>query len=828
MIKPLALTLKRSKPVLIFLAMFPIVGLYGQSQKAPAYPLITHDPYFSIWSFTDALNASPTKHWTGADYSLTGFLKVDGKIYRFLGSESKSYDVIVPAAEDKTYSATYTQQKPGDDWTSPSFNDRSWKTGEAPFGDNRRLAKTKWDTDDLWVRREFSLTQIPEEDIYLKLNHDDNIEVYLNGEPIFNTVGWVHKYIYIPVKSAQSLLKKGNNLLALHIKNTGGGRHLDFGLVKVRHSVLPKAIENAVQKNVAVKATQTIYDFMCGPVNLQVTFSSPLIITDIDLMSRPVSYITFNANSSDVVPHSVEILFSASTDLAVNSTAQEVEAKKYSANGLSILRAGTLSQEVLAKKGDDLRIDWGYIHVAVPENNKTHQFITTSADAALSVLSKTDKFSPLIDQKGKQLQLNTILQLGNTKSSTAKVLMAYDDIWSIQYFGTNLRPWWNRDNNNTIEKELAEANADYGTTIKKCNATDLQIYTDAFNAGGAEYAKLCEIAYRQIIAAHKMVRSPQGDFLWLSKENFSNGSINTVDLTYPSAPIFLVYNPELQKGQMNGIFYYSESGKWKKPFAAHDLGTYPMANGQTYGEDMPVEESGNMVILAAAIAKVEGNVNYAKKHWQTLTTWTDFLVKEGFDPANQLCTDDFAGHMARNANLSLKAIMGIESYAMLAKMLGQNDVYTKYHNIARDMVPRWMKLADDGDHYSLSFEKTGTWSQKYNVVWDKVLKFNIFPSSVFQKEVKYYLGKQNNFGLPLDSRKTYTKSDWIMWTACLTNNLNEFKAFVKPIFKFAMETPTRVPLSDWYETTDGRQVGFQARNVVGGFWMKVLDKKLNK
>ena len=314
--------------------------------------------------------------------------------------------------------------------------------------------------------------------------------------------------------------------------------------------------------------------------------------------------------------------------------------------------------------------------------------------------------------------------------------------------------------------------------------------------------------------------------MFFSKENNSNGCVNTVDLTYPEAPLFLAYNPELQKAMMTSIFDYSLSGRWTKPFAAHDLGQYPRANNQVYGGDMPLEEAGNMITLAAMLTKIDGNTTYVNKYWDILKTWTDYLVENGQDPANQLCTDDFAGHWAHNANLSIKAIMGVAGFAEMARIKGDAATADKYLKTAKDMAVKWEQTARDGDHYRLAFDRENTWSQKYNMVWDKLWNLNLFPGNVMQKEIKYYLGKQNKYGLPLDCRKDYTKNDWIMWTAAMSHDNKTFLKFVDPLWKYMNETESRVPTSDWYDTKTGLMVGFKARSVIGGFWMKVFADKL--
>lgn len=792
--------------------------------RAPAYPLVTIDPYTSAWAFQDKLYDGSVKHWTGKEFPLIGVAKVDGQIYRFMGMEELELNTLVPNSEQEDWTGKYTVTKPADGWQNSDFEDSRWKEGKAAFGtmENEFTAKTQWSEQYIWVRRMIEIQDdLKGKNVYLDYSHDDDVIIYINGIKVVDTGNACKKHVLLKLSDeVVASLKKGENLVAAYCYNRVGNALLDFGLM-VEQENNNYFQQTAEQISVDVQAMQTYYTFACGPVNLNLTFTAPMFMNDLDLMTRPVNYLSYEISSTDEKKHQVDLYFEASPQWALDIAHQKSAADSFEKDNLLFVRTGSQNQEILKKKGDDVRIDWGHFYMAGQKGNTTcgignGQKLRESFLNDKLAASSTDGYD----------KIALVCSLGETQKADGHLLLGYDDIYSIQYFGENLRPYWNRSGKETILSQFQKAEAEYEKLMQDCAAFDRNLMEEATEVGGRKYAELCALAYRQAVAAHKLVEAPNGELLFLSKENFSNGSIGTVDITYPSAPLFLFYNPELAKGLLNHIFYYSESGKWAKPFAAHDIGTYPLANGQTYGGDMPIEESGNMLLVTAAIAAVEGNADFAQRHWNTLTTWTDYLVEYGLDPENQLCTDDFAGHFAHNANLSIKAILGIASYGYLAKMLGKADVSEAYTTKAKDMAAQWVKMAHDGDHYRLTFDKADTWSQKYNLVWDKLMNWQIFPQEVADTEIAYYLTKQNRYGLPLDSRETYTKTDWIMWTATLAKDKETFESFINPVYMFMNETTDRIPMSDWVFTDSPKQRGFQARSVVGGYFIKMLEKKL--
>jgi len=597
----------------------------------------------------------------------------------------------------------------------------------------------------------------------------------------------------------------------------------------------PKDVPPMEQVGLQVLPTRTIYQFKTNQVLVKLTFMTPALPDDLDILSRPVTYLSWDVAAIDGREHEVSVYFAASGVITVNTPEQRVTWSRVEPPGLLALRIGSADQPVLQKRGDDMRIDWGYAYLAAKSEwgklaGGSFQASVAAFKADGSVLPGDEPPQPRAANDNTPV-ISAVLQLGKVGAQAVSrcLMLAYDDIYSINYFGQQLRPYWRR-NGADATALLQNADRDYPSLQKRCEAFDDELMADLAKVGGAKYAQICALAYRQCLAGNKLAADANGQPMLFPKENTSNGCIATVDVIYPMAPQFLLLSPTLAKASLVTVLGYAANPRWKWPFAPHDLGTYPQSTGQVYGggerteeNQMPVEESGNMILLVAAIARIDGNADFASQYWPLLTKWVQYLEVKGFDPENQLCTDDFAGHLAHNANLSIKAIEAIAAYGMLCDMRGDKVNAARYAKLSRELAAKWVPAADETDHYRLAFDRVNTWSQKYYLVWDKILGLDVFPSEVARKEMAYYRKVMKPYGLPLDSRQPYTKTDWELWTATLARNDQDFQAIVSAIDEFLNKTPDRVPFSDFYFTHTGRHAGMHARPVIGGVFMKMLS-----
>lgn len=643
--------------------------------RPTAIPLITCDPYFSLWSFSDKLFEDHTRHWTGHRQSMCGVLSVDGTAYRFMGlaSANSSYVADGPALK---------------------------------------------------------------------------------------------------------------------------------------------------QTSVTVMPTSTVYTFTHKTCDFKVTFFTPLLMDRPEIMSRPVSYMFYEIQPKEE-GHTFEVYVDACAELAGDEAGQTYTAKAEPGH----VSIGATEQNVLCRSGDDVRIEWGYLHLIHPNATVTH------------MRGRYRYFKKRIFERHYVLDLSNpipsskmpVLSTTSNKLSDM-IVFAYDDVKAIMHYNKPVDAYYKSfygDFDTMLEAALHDVDELRGI----CDAFDKKMMADMEKVS-PEYARIGALAYRQTIAAHKLIEV-DGKQMFLSKECFSNGCLATLDVTYPSIPLFLVYRPELVRAMMRPLFEFARTDMWKFDFAPHDCGCYPFCNGQVYGlkdgellyeKQMPVEECGNAILTVAAAVRADGDRSLAEENRDLLEKWADYLVEYGYNPENQLCTDDFAGHLAHNCNLSLKAIVALGAYAQLFDA-------PKYAEAAKEMADRWVKEAkkQNGKGWRLTFDQEDTWSMKYNIVWDRLLGLGLFDEAVSREEIEVYTKQMNRYGVPLDSRSDYTKLDWMAWTTVMTDNPKYTQKVYKAIERMVCESLDRVPLTDWYYTSDARQTGFQARSVLGGFYINLLaDKFLNR
>ena len=230
--------------------------------------------------------------------------------------------------------------------------------------------------------------------------------------------------------------------------------------------------------------------------------------------------------------------------------------------------------------------------------------------------------------------------------------------------------------------------------------------------------------------------------------------------------------------------------------------------------------------------------------------WTGYLVEFSLLPQNQLCTDDFAGWLALQTNLALKGIVGIKAMSQMAELMGENKDAKYYRNISEVYIKKWEEygMSRDGGRAKLAYDWYGSWTTLYSLYADAILCFhpnsdlnetalpvigsqhpllpagssssssrNFIPDHIYTTQSRWYSTVMQRYGLPLDSRHLYTKSDWEFQAAAVASRHTR-KQILERVAKWLNETVTDKPFTDLYKTEDkGGFPGpnFFARPVIG-------------
>lgn len=625
---------------------------------------------------------------------------------------------------------------------------------------------------------------------------------------------------------------------------------------------------NATETNLTVTPTQSIYQMQCGGAQVTLDFLSPVEANDLRRLSMPLSDIIITAKSTDGATHAVKLYGEISAEWAHGDSSapvnwnKETVARSIDGGGavgnLNIWEITPNSPSVLTENNE--YPSWGTAVFASPSvpgltTQSGPDSVVRPAFINAGVLANTNDTNQPRPINNNWPVFAYCLDAGNVgaaPSAPLTLILGHVRNPAVSYLGANVPPLWLSYFPN-FQTMLAFACNDVPAERARSNSFDARLTDAATRVGGAHYAGLIDLALRQAFAGTELVGTASQPQMYL-KEISSSGNVSTVDVCYPSFPAYLYTNPTLVRLCIDPLIAYAESGHWPQVYAEHDLGAhYPNADGHNDGggENMPVEESADMLIMADAymMYNVDKSVSaaYGKQHYRILKQWADYLLAtpagvtscNALDPQFQNQTDDFTGSIAHSSNLALKAIIAVGAMGQISARAGYYVDSNYYNTRAHQLIGQWVALSQNSNstHLLLQYREAANayspdttgepdtaWSLKYNAFADKMLTLNLIPASVLTEEAKFYSSQRQPYGIQLDYRNSYTKIDWELFTAASTDNLLLRQNIIDEAFSYANTTNSGAPLSDWYEPLGDNSVGFGARPVVGGLFAPLVRR----
>ncbi|GME48215.1 Six-hairpin glycosidase-like protein [Neofusicoccum parvum] len=587
-------------------------------------------------------------------------------------------------------------------------------------------------------------------------------------------------------------------------------------------------------------STKSIFNMnVDGKVAMNITFLSPIFPDDFQRQSLIFSYLNVEVSSIDGSEHDVQLYSDISAEWVTGDRTKVAQWEYETSSDLAYHKVYRQTQQAFSENAD--QAEWG------------NWYYATDAVDGMTFQSGADN-----DVRGAFANNGS---LANTKDTNFR---AVNDNWPVMAFAVDVGSVSSNSVNTLFTLGLCQQEAiqfagsdgylprpslwtdyfsddvaaldffhkDYSTATDRATALDSKISSDAIGAAGQDYLTITSLSVRQVFAAVQLVGTQDKHWIFM-KEISSNGNMNTVDVIFPAHPLFLYTNPELLRLVLEPLYENQESGQYPNDYAMHDLGArYPNATGHSDGldEPMPLEECGNMLIMALAYYQRTQNLDWLNAHYDILRQWTTFLTDEALYPNNQLSTDDFAGTLANQTNLALKGIIGIEAMSQIADLTSHPDEASTDHNTSTSYIAQWQDLAivpQSGDtpaHTNLAYGDADSHGLLYNLYAARELGFDLVPQEIFEQQSAFYPTVERRFGVPLDTRNTYTKTDWEMFVAAIASDETR-DMFHSDIAAWINETPTNRALTDLYETETGDYpsgITFVARPVMGGTFALLL------
>ncbi|KAE8218857.1 hypothetical protein CF319_g7341 [Tilletia indica] len=633
---------------------------------------------------------------------------------------------------------------------------------------------------------------------------------------------------------------------------------------------LVRAGKNANQLSFEYTATRSIFKFEANGILFKVTFFTPITPDDYLRQSIPASYVHFELDELSASNRKVQ-LFMDIDERWVTGYDYDYEEYPYvldfgEHNGTQQYFVTRTHQQIFTEHRQ--RAEWGSVSFAIRDRpgvtsmNQNNIYAHTEfikngnlATEHFPIGGPDNSFAFAVDFNAANSTGDALFSLGHFRTPYVNFVkarnpgtLAGDSFQESQY------GYW-QSKFHKLADVVAFFLTDFESALENALKFDKKIEDDSKaamggGAAGDQYAAITALSVRQSMATIEITLSKNPTTGKFSKQPYiflkeisSNGDMQTVDVIFPQFPLLTYLNPDLLRRLLDPIFDYTASGLYPNKWCVHDLGTYPNAVGHADGQDepMPLEESGNMIIMALHWAQLVGKdvaVPYLKRHYSIMAQWASFLISDALIPASALSTDDFSGTASNQTNLAIKGITGLAAMAVIADIIGVSKDAAIYRNISQEYVSAWQFLALDNKktHTKLLYQQDGSWGTLYNLFADRLLNLNLVSKSIYDIQDAWYPQVAEEYGVPLDSRHKWTKSDWAMFAAATSGSSATRNQFVSNIYKFVSNGLTDVPFTDLYETVTGDlpkypydpTVSFFARPVVGGHFAPLAKLAADK